>query len=128
VLSASVVVACVAVGAWVLSSLAPRQVNASKPVRVLKHSSAVFSVAWSPAGDQLAAGGIVDHRVSVWDPRSGILLRVLGNQGGGVNGLAYSPDGLLAAGRGAVRLLRSRIALTVWEARTEARPGGVPGV
>jgi WD40 repeat protein len=121
------VVAIVAVAGWIVSSLAPARGDASRPVRVLRHSSAVFSVAWSPAGDQIAAGGIMDHRVSVWDPRSGIALRVLGEQGGVVSGLAYSPDGrYLVAGRGGVRLVPNRISLTVWDARTGALVRGIP--
>ena len=121
------IAAALALAGWACWSLAPAQGDGSRPIRTLKHSSAVFSVAWSPAGDQLAAGGILDHRVSVWDPRSGVLLRVLGDQPGVVTGLAYSPDGhWLVAGRGMVRLDPRRAVLTVWEARSGALLTTVP--
>src|SRR3972149_10175647 len=72
-------------------------------VHTLKHPHAVFSVAWSPDGTQVATGGILDMTVSIWDPAPGRLVRTLTDRPGSVRALAYSPDGrFLAAGRGFV--------------------------
>ena len=114
-----------------LSQTAPRpgaeaQLPGSTPpvariVHTLKHPHAVFSVAWSPDGTQVATGGILDMTVSIWDPSTGRLLRTHTDRPGSVMALAYSPDGrFLAAGRGFVARTKDRTAVDIWEARTGA--------
>jgi WD40 repeat protein len=94
----------------------------------LKHPYAVFSLAWSPDGAQLAAGGILHKDVHVWDPRAGRLIRVLSDRPGSVQALAYTPDGrYLVAGRGFTATDKDRIALDVWDARTGALVRSIPG-
>ena len=59
----------------------------------------VFSVAFSPDGRTLAAGG--EHgSLRLWDPTSGQLLRTLQTQSDDVSSVAFSPDGrTLASGK-----------------------------
>ena len=54
----------------------------------------VLSLAFSPEGDRLAAGGI--GAVRLWDPRSGELIRTFPTaKHAAVNAIAFSPDGTL---------------------------------
>src|SRR3989304_6155468 len=90
-------------------------------VHTLKHPHAVFSVAWSPDGTQVATGGILDMTVSIWDPSTGRLVRTLTDRPGSVRALAYSPDGrFLAAGRGFVARTKDHMSVDIWEAKTAA--------
>lgn len=52
-------------------------------------------VAWSPGGTMLASASY--RTVLVWSARTGARLRTLTGHTGDVNGLAWSPDGLLLA-------------------------------
>jgi len=79
-------------------------------VHTLKHPHAVFSVAWSPDGTQVATGGILDMTVSIWDPATGRLLRTHTDRPGSVMALAYSPDGkYLAVGRNFVQVTKPHV-------------------
>lgn len=97
-------------------------------VHTLKHPHAVFSVAWSPDGTQVATGGILDLTVSLWDPSTGRLVRTLTDRPGSVQALAYSPDGrFLAAGRGFVARTKDHMSVDIWEAKTAALVRSIPG-
>ncbi len=96
--------------------------------RTFKHSGFISTLAFSPDGAYVAAGGLLDNTVSIWEVRTGALARRLESEMGGVNALAWSPDGrLLASGRGFVRLITDRIAVNLWEARTGRLVHNLPG-
>jgi RNA polymerase sigma factor (sigma-70 family) len=56
----------------------------------------VFSLAYAPDGNTLAAGN-ADGTVGFWDPATGALLRRSAAHGREVNSVAFSPDGTLVA-------------------------------
>jgi hypothetical protein len=58
----------------------------------LWHSSAVYAAAISPDGTILASGSS-DHKIRIWDPRTGEPLRTLSGHLGEVKAIAISPDG-----------------------------------
>ena len=90
-------------------------------VHTLKHPHAVFSVAWSPDGTQVATGGLLDMTVSIWDPATGRLIRTHTDRPGSVMALAYSPEGrFLVAGRGFVARTKDHMSVDIWEAKTAA--------
>jgi len=69
----------------------------------LHHDSGVTTVAMSPNGREVAAGGILSPTISVWDVKTGAPIRVLKGLKGSTQVLAYSPDGrFFAAGRGMI--------------------------
>ncbi|UVT17203.1 MAG: WD40 repeat domain-containing protein [Nitrospira sp.] len=71
----------------------------------LHHDSGVTTVAMSPNGREVSAGGILSPTISVWDVRTGAPLRVLKGLKGSTQALAYSPDGrFFAVGRGMITL------------------------
>jgi WD40 repeat protein/serine/threonine protein kinase len=72
---------------------------------------AVFAVAWSPDGKQLASGG-EDRAVHIWDATNGKEVRLLRGHGQQVLGLAWSPDGKRFASASADRTVR------IWDAST----------
>lgn len=87
----------------------------SRPRRVVNH------LAWSPDGERLAIGGLLDTGITVLDVQSGRQLPAPSEQFGGVRGLAYSPDGrYLAVSRGGIGLADSpagplRYTVSLWD-------------
>ena len=74
--------------------------DALQVTKVLKHSSTVSAVSFSPNGKHLAAGSVLERTISIWDPRTGTIVKRLSLDVGGTAGLAWSPDGrILAVGR-----------------------------
>lgn len=69
----------------------------------LHHDSGVTTVAMSPNGREVSAGGILSPTISVWDVETGAPIRVLKGLKGSTQALAYSSDGrFFAAGRGMI--------------------------
>jgi WD40 repeat protein/serine/threonine protein kinase len=86
-----------------------------RQVRTLRHEGPVQSVAFSPDGRLLAAGDwSASANLKVWDVCSGRLVQSPGHQLGGVNRVAFSPNGVWLAAVGG-------FGLTVWHIR---HPGG----
>src|SRR5438046_4938221 len=59
----------------------------AEPLRVartFRHSGYVSTIAFSPDGKFLAAGGLLERPISIWDVRSGALATTLTPVGGGV--------------------------------------------
>jgi WD40 repeat protein len=78
----------------------------------------VTVIAASPSGQEVASGSILSPAVSIWDVRTGALIRVLKGLKGNVQALAYSPDGrFLAVGHGMVT--SSDISVHVFQAGNE---------
>ena len=64
-----------------------------KQLRELQgHTSSVYSVAFSPDGNQIVSGS-GDQSVRVWDAKTGEQLRELQGHTSGVSSVAFSPDG-----------------------------------
>jgi WD40 repeat protein/serine/threonine protein kinase len=77
--------------AWDLAGASEKQV-------LQGHAAAVSGVVFSPDGQLLATCGR-DHKIKVWDPVTGTLLKELNEISTAVEGLSFSPDGrILAAG------------------------------
>jgi WD40 repeat protein len=102
-----------------------------KGVRTIKIDAPSYAnvMAWAPDSQRLAVGGGLDKRVSVWDVQTGRKLPGPGEQNGGTQALAYSPDGLfLAVARGGVRFRGDvpvptgpeRYVVSLWDARSGA--------
>jgi WD40 repeat protein len=97
-------------------------------------------LAWSHDGQRLALGGLLDKRMSVWDVSTGERLAAPADQIGGVNGLAYSPDGrhlAILRGPAATRAGgQERYTVSLWDARSgglvqklvEPDPAAVPEI
>jgi len=79
-------------------------------------------LAWSHDGERVVLGGLLDKRLSVWDARTGARLPAPGDQIGGTEAVAYSPDGryLAVARTPAVAEDRGpqRYTVSLWDART----------
>jgi WD40 repeat protein len=60
------------------------------------HTAAVSYVAFSPDGKLLATAGR-DHKLKIWDPATGTLVRELNEFHSAVEGLSFSPDGRILA-------------------------------
>lgn len=117
-----------AVLVWLASWTACAAFEPPRLVRTLRHSGEVSAIAFSPDGKSLAAGGTLHKSVVVWEVGSGRRVRELADQAGGVTALAWSPDGkYLAAGRAFVRLIKDRVAINVWDARTGVVIHNLPG-
>ena len=59
---------------------------------LLRHTSAVRSVSFSPDGNTIASGG-EDETVRLWDAGTGDLIRALTGHRSWVNSVSFSPDG-----------------------------------
>ena len=96
---------------------------ASLPVKqTFKHAGSVSVVAISPNSRYLAAGGLLERSISVWDLATGKLVHRFSNDEGSVSALAWSPDSArLASGRHFIRIVRGHIAVDVWDIATGRR-------
>jgi WD40 repeat protein len=78
-------------------------------------------LAWAPDSRRLAVGGVADSRMSVWDVREVRRLPEPENQEGGVQALAYSPDGrYLAVSRGSVPRGKDMYSVSIRDAESGA--------
>ena len=107
---------------------AEAQPAAPHVVKVLSHDGEIGAIAWSPDGTRIAGGGGLHRAVIVWDVRSGARVMNLDREAGGVTAVAWSPDGkYLAAGRNFVRImLKERVSINLWDARTGALVRNIP--
>jgi WD40 repeat protein len=101
---------------------------ASLPVKqTFKHAGYVSVVAISPNSRYLAAGGLLERSISVWDLATGRLIHRFSNDEGSVTGLAWSPDSArLASGRAFIRIVKDHIAVDVWDIATGRRLLSMP--
>ena len=78
--------------AWSIQNEMPMKENRSLlPFKYFKHSSDVWSIAYSPNGNQIAAGGW-DNKVTIYDlENEGAILHTIGHDSN-VNSIAYSPN------------------------------------
>ena len=63
------------------------------------HHDALYGIAFSPDGSQLATAGY-DRIIKIWNTASGEILRTLKGHNGAVFGIAFSPDGSVLASAG----------------------------
>lgn len=77
----------------------PVQGASSWTIESRRHRGALFSLAVSPDGRQVATGGI-DGTIRIWDLESGQLVRALVGHDYYVYGLSWSPNGNLLASAG----------------------------
>jgi len=96
------------------STVTLRNPRSGAVARTLKQKDVIFSAVFSPDGKFLATGGFTLNKevVSVWDARTGKLLRSMTPAGQMITALAFSPDGKSLAGGDFV--------IKVWDARTGA--------
>ncbi|HLW67985.1 MAG TPA: M56 family metallopeptidase [Gemmataceae bacterium] len=70
-----------------------KPITVSKPRQILRgHNNTVECVAISPDGATIATGSW-DNSAKLWDAKSGQMLKEFSGFPGGVNGMAFSPDG-----------------------------------
>ena len=119
---------------WPAEARGSRRVESAvkvKGIRTIKLDAPSYAtvLAWSSDSQRLAVGGGLDPRVSVWDVRTGRRMPGPGDQNGGTQALAYSPDGLfLAVARAGVRFREDaagptgpqRYVVSLWDARSSA--------
>src|SRR5262249_56517621 len=73
--------------------------STSTPTFLTQHDNLTFSVAFSPDGNQLAAGSYDRAAVRLWDVKNRRAIRTFRGPGEGAWSVAFSPNGeLLAAG------------------------------
>lgn len=91
------------IGRWQVETVAPR--------------GYIYGLSWSRDGNQLAVGSS-DHRIRIYDPKSGRLRHVLAGHTGQLPDLDFSPDG---------RRLASAGGWGDWSARVWSTESGAPG-
>ena len=76
------------------------KIETGKKLRELAgHRDALYGIAFSPDGNQLATAGY-DRIIQLWNPASGEKLRTLKGHNGAVYGIAFSPDGRVLGSAG----------------------------
>ena len=79
------------------------EVKASWQIPLADRPAYAERLAWAPDNRRLAVGSVQHKHMSVWDVRAGHPLPAPGDQAGGVDALAYSPDGqYLVVSRGSI--------------------------
>ncbi len=69
------------------------------------HTDALYALALSPDGKQLATGGY-DQKIKLWDLASGKEIKTIKGHNGSINALAYRPDGKVLASASADRTVK----------------------
>lgn len=69
------------------------------------HTDALYAMAVSPDGKQLATGGY-DQKIKLWDIASGKEAKLLKGHNGCINGLSFRPDGKVLASASADRTIK----------------------
>jgi len=76
-----------------------------KLLRTLKSDYIINRLAWHPDNQTLAVGQVLNKQVTIWDVESGKAFRTIDQEIGGVDAIAYSPDGrYLSVGRNFVQI------------------------
>jgi WD40 repeat protein/mono/diheme cytochrome c family protein len=78
------------------------------------HTDALYALALSPDGRQLATGGY-DQKIKLWDVATGKEVRTIKGHNGGINALAYRPDGKVLASASSDRTVK------LWDTATGNR-------
>lgn len=93
------------------------EVNNENAKLVIEPDFGVYSVAFSPDGKYIAAGG--DHlKACIWDVETGKLVRTL-NHNAVVQVVTYSPDGkYLATGTWDTYKVKNHETVNIWDAKT----------
>ena len=84
------------------------------------HPNAVYGVAFSPDGRQLASASL-DNHVKLWDVQKGELLHTLKGHGDGVYAVAYDPSGKKVVSASLDQSLK------IWNSQTGAAEGSLTG-
>lgn len=78
------------------------------------HTDALYALALSPDGQQLATGGY-DQMIKLWDLITGKEITTIKGHNGSINALAYRPDGKVLASASADRTIK------LWDTATRRR-------